>query len=218
MGASPPPAPRFARPVTLRVPSHPASPSYGRPSADAFVFLGNRGNVGIHPKRQQQADRKTRRLRRRECSPGGASGFGSAQSSTFAPADSDLKGRRPRNRPFASRDQAACRGVAPGRAALPCPSGISSSWPDHRRAPDMPPRSFRPDRATMPRQCPPVMFCRSPAPRSSIGAGDALNIARPSVENRPTIIKQCLCFRAFLLVGNSLFDGEMVAAPPCTIK
>src|SRR3546814_20743424 len=52
-----------------------------------LFLLGERGNAASILEWQHQTDRKTRRLRRRECSPVGASGFGSSHSSTFALAD-----------------------------------------------------------------------------------------------------------------------------------
>ncbi|AXJ97518.1 hypothetical protein DM480_17720 (plasmid) [Sphingomonas sp. FARSPH] len=93
LGAPPPPAPRFARPGTLRAPSHPASPSYRRPTADAFDFWGNGGEVTTNLKRQSARIGRRDGYAAANAPQGGASGFGSAHSSTFAPADSDLKGR-----------------------------------------------------------------------------------------------------------------------------
>jgi len=141
-----------------------------------LFFFGERGNVAPILKRQHQADRKTRRLCRRECSPRGASGFGSSHSSTFEPADSDSEGRRTPNRPIKAPDRQ--RRVSSGRGPGPPPRPLRK-FPRAGRtnAPDAPARSFRAGPRIEAANAPPVLFVQLPCPAVAIGAGDALSIA-----------------------------------------
>lgn len=162
-----------------------------------LTFLGERGNAASNLKRQHQADRKARRLRRRECSPGGASGFGSSHSSTFALADSDLEGRRPPNRPIIAPDRHSGPRTRPRPRPLPCPCGISSSWMDRPCARCT--GEILSYRATLGAATidPSGRAVQLPCPAVVIGAGDAMSNTRITPRIRPMSIKQCLCFRAF---------------------
>src|SRR3546814_7533939 len=71
---------------SLRSPGHAKAcpPTRHPPAMDGLrptllFLLGERGNAASILEWQHQTDRKTRRLRRRECSPEGASGFRSEE-------------------------------------------------------------------------------------------------------------------------------------------